>query len=130
MKTAAVRFTSLICLAGSLALLSACTGGQMTRGYIVVTGGDANRGAEVIDQYRCGACHVIPGIRDARGEVGPPLTGFGDRTFVGGEVPNTPQNLIQWIRSPKSIEPGTAMPDLGVTDQQARDVAAYLYTLR
>jgi cytochrome c1 len=61
--------------------------------------------------------------------VGPPLLYFSERTFIGGEVPNTPDNLVQWIRSPQSIEAGTAMPTLGLSDQQARDVAAYLYTL-
>jgi cytochrome c1 len=55
---------------------------------------------------------------------------FGQRTFIAGEVPNSPENLVRWIRSPKSIEPGTAMPELGLSDQDARDVAAYLYTLR
>jgi cytochrome c len=121
----AVSVVAAIC-----AIFAGCTGGQTTNGYTVATGGDIHRGAALISQYRCGSCHIIPGIPDARGNVGPPLLYFGDRTFVGGEVPNTPPNLIQWIQSPKSIEPGTAMPDLGVTEQQARDIAAYLYTLR
>ena len=114
----------------SFCFLMGCTGGQTTHRYTVETGGDAQRGAAVIDQYRCGACHMIPGIHDARGMVGPPLMYFGERTFIGGEVPNTPANLVRWIQSPKSIEPGTAMPELGVSEQEARDVAAYLYTLR
>ncbi len=108
----------------------ACTGDKITSPYTVETGGDVHRGAELINQYRCGACHLIPGIHDARGMVGPPLIYFGQRTFIAGEVPNSPANLVQWIRSPKSIEPGTAMPDLGLSEQEARDVAAYLYTLR
>lgn len=110
--------------------MMACTGDKITPAYTVETGGDAHRGAALINQYRCGACHYIPGIHDARGMVGPPLMFFGQRTFIAGEVPNSPQNLVQWIRSPKSIEPGTAMPDLGLSEQEARDVAAYLYTLR
>jgi cytochrome c1 len=73
---------------------------------------------------------MIPGVRDARGLVAPPLMMFGRRTFIAGEVPNTPENLVRWIQSPQSIEAGTAMPALGLTEQQARDVAAYLYTLR
>lgn len=108
----------------------ACTGGKVTSPYTVETGGDAHRGAALITQYRCGACHLIPGIHDARGMVGPPLIYFGQRTFIAGEVPNSPANLVQWIRAPKSIEPGTAMPALGLSEQEARDVAAYLYTLR
>lgn len=108
----------------------ACTGGKITPRYTVETGGDAHRGAALINQYRCGACHYIPGIHDARGMVGPPLMFFAQRTFIAGEVPNSPENLVRWIRSPKSIESGTAMPDLGLSEQEARDVAAYLYTLR
>jgi len=110
--------------------MTACTGGKTTAAYTIETGGDAQRGAAVINQYRCGACHYIPGIHDARGMVGPPLIYFGQRTFIAGEVPNSPENLVRWIRSPKSIEPGTAMPELGLSDQEARDAAAYLYTLR
>jgi len=110
--------------------LTACTGGKITSPYTVETGGDSHRGAALINQYRCGACHLIPGIHNARGMVGPPLIYFGQRTFIAGEVPNSPANLVQWIRSPKSIEPGTAMPALGLSEQEARDVAAYLYTLR
>ncbi len=114
----------------TLFALPGCVGGKKTEGYTIHTGGDPQRGAQVISQFRCGACHIIPGIRNANGLVGPPLNLFGRRTFVGGEVPNTPDNLVRWILSPKSIEPGTAMPELGLNEQQARDAAAYLYTLR
>ena len=113
-----------------LAGLPGCTGGKIVQAYTPETGGDAQRGAELINQYRCGACHTIPGIHDARGRVAPPLMFFGDRTFIAGEVPNTPANLVRWIQSPQSIESATAMPNLGLTEQQARDVAAYLYMLR
>jgi len=106
-----------------------CEGGKKTNVYVVYTGGDWHRGKELIDQYRCGACHVIPGVRHANGLVGPPLLWWGRRTYIAGELPNSPENLVRWIRSPKSVEPGTAMPDLGLSDQEARDVAAYLYTL-
>ncbi len=107
-----------------------CEGGKKTNVYAVYTGGDWHRGAQVIDQFRCGACHIIPGIHDADGLVGPPLMKFGRRTYIGGELPNQPENLVRWIKSPQSVEPGTAMPTLGLSDQQARDAAAYLYTLR
>lgn len=119
----------ILSIAGTLAL-SGCTGDSTTSAYTVETGGDAHRGVDVINHYRCGSCHYIPGIRTARGMVGPPLMFFAQRTFIAGEVPNSPENLVRWIRSPKSIEPGTAMPELGLSDQEARDVAAYLYTLR
>lgn len=114
----------------ALLLLAGCSGGRESHPVQIVPGGNARVGAELIESYRCGACHMIPGIKDADGLVGPPLILFARRTYVGGEVPNTPPNLVRWIRDPKSIEPGTAMPTLGLNGQQARDVAAYLYTLR
>jgi cytochrome c1 len=114
-------------------LLGACRGNNPTYGRFYtprVEGGSAHRGALVISQYGCGSCHTIPGIRAADGLVGPPLLWWSRRTFIAGELPNTPENLVRWVRSPRSVEPHTAMPELGLSDQEARDVAAYLYTLR
>lgn len=123
--------TLLTCAAAMLSFaLTRCTGGKTVGGYTIETGGSPAKGAALINQYRCGACHIIPGIHDAHGLVAPPLIYFAERTFIAGEVPNTPDNLVHWIKSPQSIESGTAMPTLGLSDQQARDVAAYLYTLR
>lgn len=120
-----------IVLAAGFALLAAgCRGGRYAPSAAVVPGGSAARGEEVIEHFRCGACHTIPGIPDADGLVGPPLLWFARRTYIAGELPNTPANLIVWVRDPPSVEPGTAMPVLGLSEQQARDVAAYLYTLR
>lgn len=113
-----------------LSLMTGCQGGKTERVYAVYTGGDAHRGAKLIQQYGCGSCHTIPGIHNAHGVVGPPLYFFSRRTFIAGELPNSPDNLVRWLKSPPSVEPGTAMPALGLSDQQARDVAAYLYTLR
>ena len=95
-----------------------------------VPGGDADRGKAAIAMYGCGSCHTIPGVRDANGTVGPPLMMWSRRTYIAGEVPNTPDFLIRWIEMPQAIEPGTAMPNLGVTEGKARDIAAYLYTIR
>jgi cytochrome c1 len=75
-------------------------------------------------------CHTIPGVLGARGIVGPPLTAFAHRAFIGGTIPNTPTNLVRWVLDPPAVDPRTAMPDLGLREQQARDVAAFLYTLR
>lgn len=111
-------------------LVSACVGGRSETGYAPAVGGDARRGAQVIRQFNCGSCHTIPGIRGANGVVGPPLYFFSRRTYIAGELPNSGENLVRWVRDPRSVEPGTAMPKLGLDDQQARDVAAYLYTLR
>ncbi len=113
-----------------IVLLLGCTGGKMVRPYRVSTGGDAHQGRQIIQSSGCGACHTIPGIHAANGVVGPPLYFFSRRTMIAGQLPNTPDNLIRWIKNPPSVEPGTAMPNLGLDDQQARDAAAYLYTLR
>lgn len=117
-------------LAIAFGTLAGCRGGQISGASYQFTGGVASRGKQVIIREHCGSCHTIPGIADAHGLVGPPLFFFSRRTYIAGELPNTPANLVKWIRSPHSVEPGTAMPELGLTEQQARDVAAYLYTLR
>jgi cytochrome c len=105
------------------------SGCQLSEPYRTVSGGDAARGARALERYGCGSCHVIPGIRNADGMVGPPLIWFGRRTVIAGEVANTPDELVLWIVNPQQIEPATAMPNLGVHASEARDMAAYLYTL-
>lgn len=112
-----------------VALLCACHG-DVEETAAAMTGGSPARGKETIRRYGCEACHSIPGIAGARGQVGPPLDGIANRTYLAGQLTNTPENLIRWIRDPQSIQPGTAMPELGVTEQDGKDIAAYLYTLR
>jgi len=126
------RFSIAATLAfGAIAALTGgCSGGQTRAAYQTMTGGDPRVGLTLIRQYNCGTCHIIPGVPNANGLVGPPLLFFSRRTFIAGELPNNTPNLVRWIRSPKSVEPGTAMPTLGLSDEQARSVAAYLYTLR
>ena len=92
-----------------------------------LTGGDPSRGAAYIEREGCGACHEIPGIPGAHGRVGPSLEGVGVRVFLAGVVPNTPDNLVHWIRAPRELSPRTAMPNLGLDDGAARDIAAFLY---
>jgi cytochrome c2 len=115
-----------------LSCLAGCRGNnpELALAYTVPTGGDPERGRAVMAQYDCGSCHTIPGVRGADGLVAPPLFWFSRRTFIAGELPNSPDNLARWIRAPRSVEPTTAMPALGLSEQQARDAAAYLYTLR
>jgi cytochrome c len=96
----------------------------------VAMGGDPDRGRDVIVDKHCGACHTIPHVRGAYGVVAPPLTQFALRSYIAGELPNTPENLIRWIEDPQKVEHKTAMPKLGLTEAEARDVAAFLYTLR
>jgi putative membrane protein len=95
-----------------------------------MAGGDPQRGGEALSRYGCVTCHTIPGLREARGTVGPPLTAIANRTYLAGHLPNTPDNMITWIQHPRRVDPRTAMPDTGVTDADAHHIAAYLYTLR
>ena len=94
------------------------------------TGGSAARGAAAIARYGCGSCHIIPGVSGASGLVGPPLSGIGSRNYVAGVLQNTPPNMIRWIENPPAVDEHTVMPNLGVTHQDAVDIAGYLYTLR
>ena len=95
-----------------------------------LTGGDADRGKVAIRKYGCGSCHSIPGIPGATATVGPNLSGIGSRSYVAGVISNSPENMMRWIINPQAVDDKTAMPKLGVTAHDARDIAAYLYTLR
>ncbi|MGZ8470469.1 MAG: c-type cytochrome [Gemmatirosa sp.] len=109
----------------ALAGVACRDGGVSSRSAVV--GGDAARGQRVIATYGCGGCHDIPGVPGASGRVGPALGGLAHRGFVAGSLPNDAETLVRWIRDPQALRPGTAMPDLNVGAQDARDIAAYLY---
>lgn len=94
-----------------------------------VPGGDAGRGKALVAQYQCGACHAIPGVSGARGKVGPTLDRFGRRSYIAGHIPNLPDHLVRWLVNPPAVVPGTPMPALGVSEDEARHMAAFLYTL-
>lgn len=111
-------------------LLGGCGGSDLAGPPAEVPEGDPERGRQAIADYGCATCHTIPGIDGADGKVGPPLTDFGLRSYIAGNLPNSGDNLTRWISDPQGVEPGTAMPDLGVPRADARDVAAYLFTLR
>jgi mono/diheme cytochrome c family protein len=91
--------------------------------------GNQEAGRRAITQYLCATCHQIPGLSDASKHVGAPLNGIATRKYIAGVLPNTPENMVRWLQNPKSIAPLTAMPNLSVTEKDARDIAAYLYTL-
>lgn len=91
--------------------------------------GDAARGEKLAVQYGCAACHAIPRM-PTQGMVGPPLRGVGERLYLAGRLPNTPENMIRWIRFPREVDPGTLMPNMDVTEIDGRDLAAFLYSLR
>jgi cytochrome c len=106
-------------------LLGACA--RPERDAPLVAGGDADRGRIALIAHECGACHRVPGIPGARGTVGPPLGDLRHRLYVGGQLPNEPERVVAWIVDAPSHDPFTAMPDLAVSEADARDIAAYLY---
>jgi cytochrome c1 len=115
----------------ALGLLAGCAGQETS---VVpprqVRKGDPQRGAQLIQSYGCGSCHTVPGVPGANALVGPPLDHFAERSYIAGVLPNSAPNLRHWIRDPQGVVPGNAMPNLGVTKQDATDITAYLYTLR
>jgi mono/diheme cytochrome c family protein len=92
--------------------------------------GVPERGRHAIDQYLCATCHRIPGVADANADVGPSLAGVAARRYLGGVIVNTPDNMVRWIQHPQQIDPLSAMPELNIRDQDARDIAAYLEQLK
>jgi len=92
--------------------------------------GDATHGRQLVQQYGCASCHDIPNVSGARGMVGPPLTQFAIRELVAGKFPNTPENLIKYLQNPQAADPANVMPNFGLTSEQCRDIAAFLYTLK
>jgi cytochrome c1 len=95
-----------------------------------MTGGKVDAGKAAIARYNCGACHRIPGIDGATGAGGPALNGIAVRAQLAGVLANNPENLSHWLRHPQQVLPGNGMPDQGVSEREARDIAAYLYTVR
>jgi putative membrane protein len=130
--TPLVRGTTTIVLVVSAVAIgvAGCGNRDIYKDAVAMTGGDPDRGAEALSSYGCVTCHTIPGIREARGLVGPPLTNIASRVYLAGRLSNTPDNIEKWIQHPRAVDDKTAMPDTGVTDSDARDIAAYLYTLR
>jgi cytochrome c oxidase assembly factor CtaG/cytochrome c2 len=116
----------LLCVIG----LNACTEDPTRQWAAEMTGGTPARGREAIRSYGCQSCHTIPGVTGAKALVGPPLTGIASRSYIAGVMSNTPQHMIEWLRNPPGIDSKTAMPNMNVTERDARDIAAYLYTLR
>lgn len=108
-------------------LISGCNDDHAVIGSSV---GSPERGRATIKVYGCGKCHNIPGISGASGVVGPPLQSVAQRTYIGGNFPNDPDTLVRWIMAPQQMKPKTAMPTLGLSESQSRDVAAYLETLQ
>lgn len=94
-----------------------------------VSEGSPQLGAELIEDYGCVSCHNVPGINTTPAWVGPPLDHWGQRSYIAGSLNNNMENLMRWIIDPQGVEEGTAMPDLGVSEQDARNIAAFLLSM-
>jgi cytochrome c2 len=122
-----LRLLAAVCVPAAVVALAAGCGDRVSSAPVPeVPGGNPVRGQELVSSYGCGSCHTVSGVRGADGLVGPPLTGIGQRAYIAGELPTTGENLQRWIMNPQEVEPGVAMPDLGVTAKDARDIAAFL----
>jgi cytochrome c2 len=115
------RWIPLLCMAAALA---GCTKHPKVD---PLSGGNPQAGRQLLERYGCAACHEIKGVSHARSQVGPSLKEIRDVSYVAGVLPNSADNLEKWIMHPREINPKTAMPDLGVSRAEARDMAAYLY---
>ena len=130
-RGAASRTVARLALTALASLAGACGGTSEAdaREAAALTGGNPSRGPDLLRKYGCQTCHTIPGVVGANGLVGPPLAGIASRSYIAGVLPNAPDNMLRWIRDPKSVDEKTAMPNTGVTPSDARHIAAYLYTL-
>jgi putative membrane protein len=118
-------------LVAALALmLGGCEAEPQSQTRVAKTYGDPTRGAALIVREGCGGCHVIPGIGNAEGVVGPPLAMVGRRVFIAGVLRNSPEAMILWLQHPQSVVPGNAMPEMNLSDRDAADITAYLMTLQ
>lgn len=108
--------------------LAACDGPPDTGPQL--DSSDTARGRQLVIAQGCAACHSFPDVRFPRGGLGPPLDGFADQGLIAGRLPNQPGHLIRFIRNAPAYVPEGAMPAVPMSDQDARDVAAYLLTLR
>ena len=140
-----IKGEGIIVLAAAIALavvVAACAGGgappttapAKTAATTPAPGkaeeGDPNAGKQLIVSKGCGSCHVVPGMPEAKGTVGPSLAGFAGRPQIAGTLPNNRDNVEKWLKNPPAVKPGTAMPNLGLTDKETDDLSAFLATLK
>jgi cytochrome c oxidase assembly factor CtaG len=127
-RTTMTATKAMVLVLACIALASCQDSNRWQRGH-ELTGGDPVRGGTLISYYGCSSCHTVPGIREANALVGPSLERIAKRDYLAGVLPNSPDNMVHWIEAPDQVHPGTAMPNLNVTTNDAKDIAAYLYTL-
>lgn len=119
-----------------ISLVLVCASGCRSAGHPALdearlrVGGDPARGATLIQRYGCGGCHRIPGVDGAAGRSAPSLEHLPQEAYITGNLPNTPENVMRWIRSPRSVLPQTRMPELGIGAAEARDITTYLWSVR
>ncbi|MGY6215537.1 c-type cytochrome [Methylolobus aquaticus] len=119
----------------AVVVLAAFTGGAVSATNLQTvnaspSAGDPVQGRALVRSFGCGACHVIPGISEADGIVGPPLDRIAERAYLAGVLANTHENMVRWLRDPPAVDPATAMPKVEMSEDQALHIAAFLYTLR
>jgi len=124
-----VRVVLGLVLSVSAAAVSGCSHGEADAAALT-GGGSPDRGATLIRSYGCGTCHTVPRVPGAHATVGPNLQGIASRAYIAGVLPNVPNNMVRWIQNPQAVDEKTAMPNLNVSSRDARDIAAYLYTLK
>ena len=120
-------FLAAVAIVAGLSWYAVDQGAQNRAVALALTHGTPGRAPVLLTRYGCAGCHTIPGAPGADGKVGPDLSGLRERVFIGGVLRNTPDDLIQWIVDPQRFSPRSAMPKTGITEAEARDVAAYLY---
>lgn len=116
--------------AAALAVGGADCGGGDRSGpkYAELADASAERGEAALRRYGCDACHAIPGMPPPRIRAAAPIGEIATQGYIAGVLPSTPRNLVRWIRFPREVKTQTAMPDLGVSEAEAKDIAAYLYS--
>jgi cytochrome c2 len=107
-----------------------CDGDTRQNAISMTGGGNPDKGKQKFLQYGCAACHKVSGVSEASAVVGPALDQVAGRAYIGGVLKNTPDNMIQWIQDPPRFSPRTAMPNLHIGDEDAKDIASFLYTLK
>lgn len=124
-----MRAAVLALLAAVLAL-PACQYQERLQPAASVHGGDPDRGKDAVRRYGCVTCHTIPGVTGADALVGPPLDRMASRVYIAGVLVNTPDNMVKWLHDPPAVDALTAMPNVGADDEDVRDIASFLYTLK
>ena len=122
-----MKTIALVTLCSLVLVFSGCSNSRL-EDAARVTGGNPVKGKEDIVRYGCPACHEIPGIPTADSRVGPSLQNIVAQQYLAGQLPNTPNNMVRWIRIPQEIRPNCAMPNMGIGEDEARNITAYLYS--